>query len=340
MTKGQLLTSLGAVCAMAVGIAYFYKTQPMDRIPRAFSATDGGDQPGRVGQADSDEPRSGKPSEVVSMPANVPSAYTLPPADVEKAGIPELLAAAREGDTRAACQAARRLSDCVALREIPEEQLALAVASMEANADAASDHSAANQWGGMQLAMIDAAKACVGVEADTLALAGDIARTAAVAGNRAAMLKYSSGEFLGLSPGISATQDPRFEQWRLEALRFAMEAVRQGSVEAAFVLWQAYSSDEGALPGLVRDDVVQAHIYKFLLHLAQGEAVETNAQLTPAQWSEAMAQAKKLHQDVFGGSTPRRESSVLGPTWLNPASESDVNPCLATGSPPQDSANY
>lgn len=264
----------------------------------------------------------------LASPAKASSLSTVALVELEGRSIEELIRRANEGDSRAGCRAARQLYDCAVLAEVPVEALSNGLSRTELALSASRDNSSANEWAHVQLAMFDASQRCKAVSPELQKSMAGILRSAALAGNRAAMLKYGSGEFLGLSPGLEATRHPEYERWKAEAQPMVLQSLRAGSLEAAFALWNAYRSDDGALEGIVPNDPVEAHVYKFLLHLAKGERPGTMVRLTRAQHDEALRRATKLHEEIFSGGLAQPEEAVLGPSWLNAGEEVVREPCM------------
>lgn len=247
--------------------------------------------------------------------------------ELEQLSVEALVARAGKGDARAACRAAFWLSDCASLKEFPPERLSIRLGEFEVDADMDKDTKNANLWAGMQVDMLESAERCKAVKEASFSHLAALLRQSALTGNRGAMLKYASGEFLGSSPGLEATRQPGFADWRAEALPMALASLRAGSLEAAFALYRAYESDEGALEGVVPDNPVEAQVYRQLFHLAQGEATYQIATLTPAQNELALKRARILHRQIFAGVLAKKEASVLGPTWQNSQDQGAVDPC-------------
>ena len=254
----------------------------------------------------------------------------LPPmAGAELDGLPldALLERAGEGDAKAACRASFQLSDCALFKEYSPKHWSARLGELEASPVWGKDAKDANLWANMQLDMLESVGRCKAVPPESISQLAALLRQSALSGNRGAMLKYASGEFLGTSPGLKATLQPGFASWRADALPMALASLRAGSLEAAFVLSIAYRSDDGALDAVVADDPVEAHVYELLFHLAQGEATYSLATLTPSQNKAALDRARILHREIFADALAEKEAGVLGPTWLNSRDQGAVDPC-------------
>ncbi|MCX7041968.1 MAG: hypothetical protein NT117_04640 [Gammaproteobacteria bacterium] len=255
---------------------------------------------------------------------------SLPPmtgAELDGLPLEALVARAGKGDAKAACRASFQLSDCALFKEHSPKQLSNRLGELEASPVWGKDAKDANLWASMQLDMLESVERCKAVPPESFAQLAALLRQSALSGNRAGMLKYASGEFLGSSPGLATTRQPGFAAWRADALPMALASLRAGSLEAAFALSNAYRSDEGALDAIVPNDPVEAHVYGLLVHLAQGEGTYTLATLTPAQNDVALNRARALHREIFAGAPARKEAAVLGPSWVNSWDQGAVDPC-------------
>lgn len=205
--------------------------------------------------------------------------------------------------------------------------LGAGLAGTEKQLEATRDFANADRFAHAQLGMLRAAERCKEAGSASMESMHAVLRRAALAGNRAAMLKYSSGEFLGLDPGLEATTHPGYAAWRHEAPSMAFNALKAGSLEAAFALAMAYGSDSDPLSAIIRDDPLEAAVYEMLLDLGNGDRPETRQRLTTSQEHDALRRARKLHQEIFAGRLAPVEATVLGPSWFNAADDSATDPC-------------
>lgn len=245
----------------------------------------------------------------------------------EQQTIEQLLRAARAGDARAGCRVSRQLQDCVFLRKVPVGDLSKGFDSVEKALERAQDPANADLFAQAQIEMLRTVDRCRSVQPETLASMHHVLRKAALAGNRAAMLKYASGEFLGVDPGLEATRHPGYAAWRREAPSMLVRALQAGSLEAAFALGVAHAADHESLSAIIPDDPWAAAVYEMLVDLAQGDRPGTRQELSAAQKETALRRATKLHRDFFAGGLAPKEEAVLGPSWFNAADQTVSDPC-------------
>lgn len=321
-SKILLAGALGALAIILIGVFALNSQPPMsagEPVSTALSAPPVRDEAGRTRSSSDAVAKAGASSRAPVQVRKSPATADL--------SIEQLIARADTGDVVAACHASRQLSDCALLKQFPADVLAKRLSESEASAASASDANSANHWATMQLGMLESLKRCSKVRPEALTRLAPLLRQSALGGNRVAMLKYSSGEFLGLTPGLEATRHPDFSIWRKEAVPMAMASLRAGSLEAAFALMTAYRSDEGAFAGIVANDLVEAHVYELVFHLAQGEPTYSLGSLTPAENDAALARAKALHAQIFAGGLADIEAGALGPTWLDSKAPQVPDPC-------------
>lgn len=320
--KVLMLGSLAALIAALVGVFV---------LPARIGPAPGGSIAAAPGLSAAQAlDRSGSQSPNGQRPSAAAKRNALPSkagAELDALPLEALVARAAKGDAKAACRASFQLSDCALLKQYSPKDLSARLGELESSPVWGKDARDANLWANMQLDMLESVERCEALRPESFAQLAALLRQSALSGNRGAMLKYASGEFLGTTPGLKATRQPGFASWRADALPMALASLRAGSLEAAFALSIAYRSDDGALDAIVPNDPVEAHVYELLLHLAQGEATYGLATLTPAQNEVALKRARRLHREIFADALAEKEASVLGPTWLNSRDQGAVNPC-------------
>jgi hypothetical protein len=244
-------------------------------------------------------------SATIGAPTPRPS-EPLPPKDAPITDIAALLQSrADAGDRKAACRLGIELLRCHLLLKVHQSSVADWMQELELSQEAKGKSEDANRVAGLNLDYIEQSRLCASLPEDLVAMGPRYLRTAALAGEPEAMLRYADGQSLDTQSGFGFLRTPEFDQWRAEASTVLHAALAAGRPEAVELLRQAYAGDQGWMQGLVADDPMRAHAY-FLL---QGRLFNSPAAaplpppegLAADQIRQAEELAASMHERHFQG---------------------------------------
>lgn len=259
-------------------------------------------------------------------PAAPDAMAPLPPAGAPISDVADTLQSrADAGDGHAACRLGIELLRCrhagpyfdYAMQEVEKRVQELRAKGDRAGAEALSAR---------KLRTIEIHQACRGLDPALVARAHHYIRQAALAGEPEAMLRYASGESLGLLGNFSRLRSPEFEHWRREAPAMLSQALAAGRPEAVPLLSEAYRPPDEATTGiigwLVPNDPVQAHAYALLQQRLSGGITLPGLHLPDldaAGSTQASALAAEWQQRYFNGVAVDPEDVLYGlPALLDP----------------------
>lgn len=264
-------------------------------------------------------------------PSNDPPAASsaktpLPPAGAPIADVADTLQSrADAGDGHAACRLGIELLRCrhvgpyfeYAMQEVEKRVQELRTRGDTAGAEALVAR---------KLRALEVHEACRGLDPTLVARAHHYIRQAALAGEPEAMLRYASGESLGLVGNFNRLRSPDFEHWRREAPALLEQALAAGRPEAVPLLSEAYRPTDEATTSiigwLVVNDPVQAHAYALLQQNLSGGIALPGLRLPDldaAGMEQAQALATEWQQRYFDGVPVDPEDVLYGlPSLLDP----------------------
>jgi hypothetical protein len=279
------------------------------------------------GQPRSPVPQATDPAQT-SPTANVPvraprlgTESPLPPPDAPVVDVATLLQTrADAGDSLAACRLGMELLRC---QQVPDEYAGYQFQESERQEKSrreSGDIKMAERIAEGRRATIEIAAACREIPKATRDRAHRYLRQAALAGEPEAMLRYASGESLGLMGHFDRLNSPDFEDWRREAPGLLQNALAAGRPEAVHLLAEAYRPADDAtttiVGWLIPNDPVQAHAYSQLQRQLSGgispPGQQPAAGLDDAGLARAEALAVDLRRRHFDGLTVDPERVVLG----------------------------
>lgn len=223
------------------------------------------------------------------------------------------------GDAQAACRLGMELLRC---QHVPEDSIYLIQESerQEKYRRENGEPKMAERIAAGRRAALEIHAACREIPKTTRDRAHNYIRQAALAGEPEAMLRYASGETLGLLGHFHRLNSPEFEAWRREAPVFLRRALAAGRPEAVYLLAEAYRPTDDAtttiIGWLVANDPIQAHAYALLQRQLSGGITPPGQRpingLDDAGIARAKALADDLRQRHFAGVTVDPERVVLG----------------------------
>ena len=255
--------------------------------------------------------RTGQLERAQAASGTTPAEPSLPP------DIANLLLRAESGDTQAACQLGTRLMACnyagwygaANLEEIRQQ---------ERDAVAKGDDEAANRAAAFLLAGTLAKRWCTGLPAGLRHRALEFTRSAALAGEPEAIVRYATGQVLvvDVMKPNAFLLSPQFDTWRTEALAMIESLERSGDPQAVLALLDAYG-EGNHLTLLVPVDPVRDAAHLLLAQKMFGEQqafdrFKALSRVTPAQAEEAESLAEQWHRSRFSGRRYRLEDHTRG----------------------------
>jgi len=293
MTRKQWAFALLALAAMAVGTWWIRQRPP---------------------QAPGVPADVGAPSRIAPDPSDVPASATpaTPPPPMPLVGIPlrDSLPSLREradaGDGKAACRLAMELLRCREVGRLTPERERWMEEQLQALPAGSADERVESMARTLSLHR-GVRAACAGLPAGLEDQAGRYLRTAALAGEPEALIRYAAGEGFDNRAGYGYILTPEFDQWRREARGLMDRALVGGDPRAAVFLYGAHSNDTGLFAGLTAGEASETYAYAALIRNLYGESLAPLASFldfpTPPaeQAGPAAARAAAWHQDYFDG---------------------------------------
>lgn len=261
-----------------------------------------------------------------------------------------LLPLAQSGDSAAACRVALERLACESVLHRREEILEYLQREEEKALDRTRhpDDPAmsrlldrrADRYAALQIQLIERERACKRVPEALRLDSVDWLRRAALAGHLESMLRYATGQSLGIIEGLDQDEfrrfefmgHPEFDTWRRQAPSILNGMLADGRPEAAFVLLFAYSDDATPLSGLIRDDPVEAAVMRLVLKEASPMPSPSDPLrgLDARQRQAAITRHATLRDSMAGRKTNRRllEQGLETP-WLalQPDDRNTATPC-------------
>lgn len=250
-----------------------------------------------------------------AQPVATPSPGAEPPSpvvvDTSGAALPPditaLLARAQAGDAHAACDLGVRFQECFGAGFYTDrmlDQLRAGLAEAEARNDAPSiAHTRA-----MLLSGTSIREQCEGIPPTLYERASDFLRQAALAGQPEAIIRYVRGEALSTDPmqQLAFVRDPRFDNWRREALPLLEARLQAGHPEAVLAMLEARNAEGHWLTMIIPADPVLDRAYWLLARRLFGDhAALQRFRQTPEMTTEQQLDAERLaaqwHEDRFDG---------------------------------------
>lgn len=237
------------------------------------------------------------------QPTATPGPSPSPAPDGSFEGLALSLAQSADGgDSRAACQLAVELMRCQEIEDFlaptPEGEDVANVIELGMERDGRLDD--ADQWAEQRIWHIRRQEECRRLPQAMHARSWELLRSAALAGEPEAMLRYAQGYGLQAG-GRSLLQHPGLENWRREAPPMLEQAFRAGHREAVMLLWFGYVSDHEPFHGLIPNDPERALALQILSSRLRGVGMPPLERFNAAQIAAAMKQAEQWHYAYFGG---------------------------------------
>lgn len=280
--RNLLLLAVGVTLVLVV---FLFRNSPPARQPQATSTEE-------------------LAEEIPFAPPNAPAKEASPPPPPQDAPlaatVPELVARAEAGDSRAACRLGMELLRC----EQMEQWNRITVGSPDSESEFESEGNlgAANFQAEEKIWRIERLAQCAAVPAHLRGQGSNYLRQAAYAGDPYAMHAYAEGlhfniEIRGFALG------PHFDAWRRDSPAMMRAALRAGNPTAAFSLFSAYQDDHSPFTALVPDDTFQAAVFHLLSVRLFGisDRMSTFTTLDATGVANAYKEAEALHQRYFDG---------------------------------------
>ena len=251
-TSRILLAAFGLLIVAAV--AWFAGSQVSHRPPAAANtAADPTDV--RTDEDASGSPRPDDARATAAAPAPLP-----PPDAPFDTVVGELLARAEAGEAGAACRLSLELLRCAQVLQFGRYE---AASNLEEaiQAEGVGDRRDAEYLLAQSDHLTALGERCRTIDADLVDRAPEFLRDAALAGDREARLQYVDGRNLFPPHDYSYIADPYFDRWRREAPRLLADLLEEGEPQAAIWMAEGRGGGEGAIQGLLRDDVARAQVW-------------------------------------------------------------------------------
>ena len=245
----------------------------------------------------------------------------LPPADAPITDIAtSLQIRADAGDSLAACRLGMELLRC---QQVPDEfadQHFQELERQEKYNRENGDTQRAERIAAGRRASLEIRAACREIPKTLRDRAHHSLRQAALAGEPDALLRYASGESLGLMGRFDRLTSPDLDAWRREAPELLQRALAAGQPEAVQLLAEAHRPGDEAtttiIGWVIPNDPIQAHAYSLLQRQLSGGISPPGQRpvtgLDETGFARAESLAEDLRQRHFDGVPVDPERVVLG----------------------------